>query len=217
MRPGGVLGLVSVAVMTVLERLLGGSRVYEFSRRAIGARREMETMIERVIKPQPDHRVLDFGCGNGRLLAFLPPCDYVGVDSNPSYIDDASERLAGPRARFVCGDLLHLDELDLEPVDHVVSIGVLHHLDDETAETAMTSALKILKPGGRISTMDPCFEPDQPSVARVLMAMDRGRFVRHPADYRRLVERAGGSVQRQQIWSDVYKFPYTHCVQTVTN
>lgn len=201
--------------MTVLEKLLEGSRVYEWSRRAIGARREMETMIERVVRPEPNQRVLDFGCGNGRLLAFLPACHYVGVDSNESYISDASARLAGPNISFLCGDLLHLDELVTDPVDHVVSIGVLHHLDDETAEAAMSSALKILSPGGQISTMDPCFHPDQHSVARVLMAMDRGKFVRHPSDYRRLVERAGGTVRKQEIWDDVYKFPYSHCVQTV--
>jgi hypothetical protein len=76
----------------------------------------------------------------------------------------------------------------------------------------LESALAMLRPAGRLITMDPCFEPSQPSTARVLMALDRGRFVRHPADYRRLVERAGGQVT-QSIWHDVYRFPYTHCIQ----
>jgi SAM-dependent methyltransferase len=115
----------------------------------------------------------------------------------------------------VCGDLLDLAALELERVDLVLSIGVLHHLPDDVAVVALRSALSSLASGGRLITMDPSFEPSQRSTARVLMALDRGKFVRHPADYRRLVEAAGGVVD-QQIWHDVYRFPYTHCVQSVT-
>jgi SAM-dependent methyltransferase len=178
----------------------------------IGARNEMRRLVDDVVRPQPGQRLLDFGCGNGRLVPFVPQVEYVGVDSNAGYIDAARAEYGSPSVQFICGDLLKLGSLDIEPIDVVVSIGVLHHLDDAVAEAALKSALAILRPGGRLITMDPCFEPSQHSIARVLMALDRGRFVRHPADYQRLVERAGGSVT-QEIWHDIYRFPYTHCIQ----
>lgn len=181
----------------------------------IGASNEMKRVIGEAVTPLPGECLLDFGCGNGRLAPYVDGVKYIGVDSNRSYIENARQQYGSPTTLFVCGDLLDLAQLDIDPVDHVVSIGVLHHLEDDVAEVALRSALAILKPTGKMVTIDPCFEPSQPSFARVLMALDRGRFVRHPADYRRLVERAGGVV-KGEVWNGVYKFPYTHWLQHVT-
>ena len=201
--------------MTVLERLLESSHAYELSRRAIGAHREMSLLCERVISPKSTDRVLDFGCGNGRLVPFLPNVHYIGVDSNPSYIAAARSKYTATNVEFVCGDLFDLASFEIVPIDVVVCVGVLHHLDDETARRGLRSARALLRPGGRLVTMDPCFEPSQHSIARVLMALDRGRYVRHPSDYRRLVDSSFDDVD-QMIWSDVYRFPYTHCIMTAT-
>ena len=201
--------------MAILDHVLGGARVYDLSRRLIGASREMELLTADVVKPSDGQRLLDFGCGNGRLVPFLPSVEYLGIDNNESYIAEASSGKGSDRVTFMCADVKELASFGVEPFDTVVSLGVLHHLSDDVAEPALEAALALLKPGGRLVTMDPCFHPDQASVARVLMAMDRGRYVRHPEDYRRLVERAGGTTT-QQIWHHVYRFPYTHCVQVVT-
>lgn len=200
--------------MSVLDHVLGGARVYDFSRRVIGASREMELLVGDVVKPDNGQRILDFGCGNGRLVRFLPNVEYLGIDSNSSYIDEATASKGSERVRFMCADVKDLASFGVEAFDTIVSLGVLHHLSDDVAESALSAALALLKPGGRLVTMDPCFHPEQASIARVLMALDRGRFVRHPDDYRRLVQRAGGSAS-QEIWHHVYKFPYTHCVQVV--
>ncbi|CAB4364833.1 unannotated protein [freshwater metagenome] len=200
--------------VAVLDRVLHGARLYDLSRRTIGASNEMRRLVGDVVRPTEGTRMLDFGCGNGRLVPFLPNLDYVGVDNNPSYIEQATATHGSDQVRFVCADVKDLPSLGFGEFDVVVSLGVLHHLSDEVAETAVTAVLQQLTPQGRLITMDPCFHPEQASLARVLMAMDRGRYVRHPEDYRRLVERCNGVVT-QQIWHDVYKFPYTHCVQVV--
>jgi hypothetical protein len=57
----------------------------------------------------------------------------------------------------------------------------------------------------------PCFDPTQRSIARVLMALDRGVYVRHPAAYVRLIDLHLEEVT-SEIWTDVYRFPYTHMV-----
>ena len=63
--------------------------------------------------------------------------------------------------------------------------------------------------------MDPCFDPNQHSIARVLMALDRGKYVRHPEGYEHLIgERF--LLSRRELWPDVYRFPYTHFVTEST-
>ena len=195
----------------MLQRLLRHSSVYEASRRLIGATREMERLVGEFVRPAPGMTLLDIGCGNGRLVPFLPEVAYVGVDHNQSYIDDAQSRYAGPTVRFIGGDLGEFPADSIGPFDVAVSIGVLHHLDDTTAQRAIADTRERLKPGGRLITMDPCFEPGQRQIARVLMALDRGKFVRHPTDYQRLLD--DGTVDVEAVvLHDVYAFPYTHLV-----
>src|SRR5215471_12163334 len=52
-------------------------------------------------------RVLDLGCGTGRLLAGLNPSYGVGIDFSPAMIDVAREN--HPGLKFVVGDAEHLE------------------------------------------------------------------------------------------------------------
>lgn len=196
----------------LLHRVLETSWGYEASRRLLGAHREVSLLIDRVLPMIDGQRVLDFGCGYGRLAPYLPSSTYVGVDNNPTYIERARQRYASESVSFVCSDVESLDDLDLGEFDVVVALGVLHHLDEAAARSSLAAAARLLRHGGRIVTMDPCFEPTQAKTARVLMALDRGAYVRHPPEYRRILESATNGVE-QQIWGDVFKFPYTHLVQ----
>ena len=171
----------------------------------------MRHMVDEVVRPVPGMRLLDFGCGNGRLVPFVEGVEYVGVDNNPSYIDSATEQYGGPTTRFICADLNDLADMGIESVDVVVCIGVLHHLDDTIAARALEASAHLLKADGRLITMDPCFEPSQHSLARVLMALDRGKYVRHPEGYRNLLHK-NFEIESERLWTHVYKFPYTHFV-----
>jgi SAM-dependent methyltransferase len=71
-------------------------------------------------------RVLDLGCGTGattaacaRLLAAT--AEIVGVDASPTMIESALREVPDPRVRFLCADVLDLDELDLGVFDRVVA------------------------------------------------------------------------------------------------
>jgi trans-aconitate methyltransferase len=97
-------------------------------------------------------RVLDVGCGDGKITAKiaerLPQGSIVGVDPSHSMIAHATESYGPPRAanvRFEVGDARLLGfaaEFDL-----VVSFNALHWVLDQQA--ALSSIRAALKPGGR--------------------------------------------------------------------
>jgi len=98
-------------------------------------------------------RVLDIGCGLGRLAARLtaPGREVLGVDLSPEMIARARTSSAGtPGLRFECGDFFDLDPRDGR-FDCVLSAAVLHHMD---ADAAIARMIRLLSPGGRLILHD---------------------------------------------------------------
>jgi trans-aconitate 2-methyltransferase len=98
-----------------------------------------------------DERVLDAGCGSGRvteeLAERLPDGQVVALDGSPSMIDAARDRLArfGDRVEYVVADLglpLPIDGT----VDAVLSTATFHWVPDHDALFANLAA--VTKPGG---------------------------------------------------------------------
>ena len=76
-------------------------------------------------------RVLDVGCGNGRLYAFLNKknISYIGIDQNPYLIEQA--RIRYPEATFITGNILSLNTVPGiagQKFDAIFSIAVLCHI-----------------------------------------------------------------------------------------
>ena len=143
----------------------------------------------------------------------MPGVDYTGIDHNASYIASAKKRFGSATRRFIAADLHELATTEAGSYDVVCAVGVLHHLDDDLAIDVITTSLTLLADGGRFVSVDPVFDPDQRSVARVLMAMDRGKYVRHPGHYRALATAAGpDAVETDVTRFDLNPFPYTHFI-----
>jgi trans-aconitate 2-methyltransferase len=96
-------------------------------------------------------RVLDAGCGSGRvtelLAARLPDGHVVALDASAAMIDAARARLApfGDRIDFVVADLGQTLPL-AEPVDAILSTATFHWVPDHDALFANLAA--VLRPGG---------------------------------------------------------------------
>jgi trans-aconitate 2-methyltransferase len=96
-----------------------------------------------------DERVLDAGCGTGRVTAALverlPRGEVVAVDGSPAMVEAARERL-GETVELRVADLVHLT-LD-RPVDAILSTATFHWIADHDALFA--SLREVLRPGGRL-------------------------------------------------------------------
>jgi trans-aconitate 2-methyltransferase len=96
-----------------------------------------------------DERVLDAGCGTGRVTAALverlPRGEVVAVDGSPAMVEAARDRL-GDTVELRVADLV---ELELErPVDAILSTATFHWIADH--ERLFARLLDVLKPGGRL-------------------------------------------------------------------
>jgi trans-aconitate 2-methyltransferase len=100
-----------------------------------------------------DERVMDAGCGSGRVTELLaerlPRGTVVAVDGSPSMIEGARLRLArfGPRIDFLVADLGQPIPL-AEPVDAILSTATFHWVPDHDALFRNLAA--VLRPGGRL-------------------------------------------------------------------
>ena len=101
-----------------------------------------------------DERVLDAGCGTGRvtelLLERLPRGRVVALDASAAMLDQARGRLArfGDRVDYVRADLGG-DGLPIDGnVDAILSTATFHWVPDHDALFA--NLLAVLRPGGRL-------------------------------------------------------------------
>ncbi|MDP9385356.1 MAG: methyltransferase domain-containing protein [Actinomycetota bacterium] len=121
-----------------------------------------------------DERVLDAGCGTGRvtaaLLERLPAGQVVAVDGSPSMIEQARAALTPGRVELRVADLLEL-ELD-PPADAILSTATFHWIADHDRLFARLHGA--LVPGGRLVAQ--C--GGEGNIAAVRAAIDR---VDHPA------------------------------------
>jgi trans-aconitate 2-methyltransferase len=99
-----------------------------------------------------DERVLDAGCGTGKVTAMLlerlPRGRVVALDGSPSMIEEARRRFAGDaRVELVTADLAQPLPL-AAPVDAILSRATFHWITDHGALFRNLAA--VLWPGGRL-------------------------------------------------------------------
>lgn len=99
-------------------------------------------------------RVLDLGCGTGRLALMLAQRghDVVGVDPAAAMLEVARTRDVEGRVRWIEGDARRVDLGDLR-FDLIVMTGNVFQvfLTDDDARAVLTTAHRHLAPGGRLT------------------------------------------------------------------
>lgn len=99
---------------------------------------------------QSHHRVVDVGCGSGRLArALAADCrHYHGLDVVPELLEYAREQ-SPPHYRYTLVDGLVLP-LEDESADLVTFFSVFTHLLHEESFVYLEEAARVLSPGGRV-------------------------------------------------------------------
>jgi SAM-dependent methyltransferase len=111
------------------------------------ARREVvAALIERVVQPPMDAKLLEIGCGTGHNLAMLGKfgrVDALEVDGIARGM--AEERLGRP---VLSAPLPELAGIPDDRYDVVAALDVIEHIRDDKA--ALDGVARVLKPGGKL-------------------------------------------------------------------
>jgi ubiquinone/menaquinone biosynthesis C-methylase UbiE len=108
---------------------------------------------------QPQHRVLDIGCGTGTFAVavkgWLPNADVVGLDPDPKALVRARRKSARASASigFDQGFANALPYPDAS-FDRVFSTLMFHHVPPEAKLPTMREVRRVLKPGGSLHLLD---------------------------------------------------------------
>lgn len=192
-----------------LHSLLSSSSVYNFFQRMIGSDATRRQVITRFIHPRPGDRVLDIGCGTGEWYPLLGPVDYIGFDAYSPYIETARNRY--PSGNFMCARVEAGAPQFGGQCDIVIAIGVLHHLSNHDSSSLIEIAADSLKPGGRLITLDPCFDVSQGFASRWIIGCDRGKNVRTLTGYQELAKSHFRKIA-PTLWLNPLRIPYTYCI-----
>lgn len=115
--------------------------------------------------PAGVRRVLDLGCGDGRLLALVraarPGVSGIAVDFSPAMLAAANERFATePDVEVVAHDLsLPLPETG--SFDAIVSSFAIHHVDDDRKRALYAEVFERLVPGGTFLNLEHVASPTE--------------------------------------------------------
>ena len=211
-----------------MARVVGGSDPRHFRDSAVSDAFNLLVGLERAgVRPDQEVRVLDFGCGCGRILsAFARLTDHwslVGADVDAAAVEWCTQHLD-------YAQLHTLDEIPPTPFsdgefDAVVAFSVFSHLPEANQEAWLREMGRILRPGGTlVATVQGlrCFErcahgefpdiglPPPESLIADRARLERDGFVYYPyRDGRPWTDESGMSFQHESYvrtrWPDRFE------------
>ncbi|HWX97695.1 MAG TPA: methyltransferase domain-containing protein [Solirubrobacteraceae bacterium] len=123
--------------------------------------RHLRDRITEIAEPRGDETVVDLGCGTGLLtLAFAERAARVwAIDSSPAMIEYLRVKARSAELENIETVVASAASLPLvdEVADLVISNYCLHELPHAGKERALSEAMRVLKPGGRLVFGDMMF------------------------------------------------------------
>jgi 2-polyprenyl-3-methyl-5-hydroxy-6-metoxy-1,4-benzoquinol methylase len=155
-------------------------RLWLAAQQLIGGTRDKSALVLRHYCGQI--RVLEVGCSLGNLSdAFrrFEAISYTGIDLDASAIAIARRRFADrPNFKFETSLIAELAEKG-EYYDYVVIAGVLHHIDDQSAISMISSSWAVTAPGGILVASEPAALKATDGFAfRLFYRLEEGQYLR---------------------------------------
>lgn len=147
-------------------------------RREEGERTLLELVLPPLVARSRPIRLLDLGCGDGRLMARVAAelaalgveSSGVAVDFNALMLESARERFAGTGVEVLERDL-SAPLPDLGSFDAVVSSFAIHHLVDDRKRALYGEVFERLEPGGVFANLEHVASPTDPLHRTFLLAV----------------------------------------------
>jgi SAM-dependent methyltransferase len=142
------------------ERWSDHSKAHEYLHRVgtLAPRIAGEGVLAEIL-PEAPERVLDLGCGDGRLADLVlrerpHVAEVVAVDISPPMLDAARERFADDVRVDVRSHDMGTPITALGSFDLIVSGFAIHHLEDDRKRTLFAQIAEQLRPGGVFANLE---------------------------------------------------------------
>jgi ubiquinone/menaquinone biosynthesis C-methylase UbiE len=160
-----------------------------------------QRVLARMLRLQPEDRVFDNGCGNGRFAVWNADAVGLMVGSDPAtlYADEALRSIALTQA-----DSRVLPFAD-NSFDKALSVDVLEHFPIDVIDAYLAETARVLRPGGRFAAFSNTKEMSSPLQPLIDGSRRLGQwFVRRGVyDFEREARRKSDHVKALQTWDDV--------------
>ncbi len=168
---------------------------------------EGEQMLLEIL-PQEVQRVLDLGCGDGRLLALVlkvhPQAAGTCMDFSPTMLLGARERFAGTANVTIVEHNLDRPLPEVGRFDAVVSGLAIHHCDHDRKRSLYEEIFQLLEPGGIFCNLERVASPAPKLHARFLTAIGSSPVTEDP--FNKLLD-----VETQLCWLRSIGFEDVDC------
>ena len=192
------------------------SWAYTLFQNLVGATKGAKWVSDNFWRAVPGQKVVDIGCGPANTVHLLQKgVQYVGFDVSEKYIAHAREIFArDPNRTFVVGvaeDFVADLPPQMQNADLVIMNGLLHHLDDADALTALKLARESLSSSGRLVCLEACFLVRQSILASWVLKQDRGQNVRSEPEWKALIAQVFVNFETY-IVTGLLRIPYTQII-----
>lgn len=191
--------------MNPIKKILSHPSCYHYIRQIMTGGLPFRDWIRLYGFNDTSERIADLGCGPSDILRYLSPqCRpgfYLGIDISERYLDSARQRAvkAGVNAEFHALDLVRLphdravqsqlvDLLEAQKISRVLLMGVLHHIDNESALATLNLVHRVASVRSLI-TADVIRIPGR-FLNNLYCRLDRGEFIRDEAGYDALIAKS---------------------------
>jgi len=129
---------------------------------------------------------LDLGCGTAEFCRCFAPEVYLGVDISEKYITFAKRRYPRYSFAIAAGQSLCLRS---QTFPQILINGVIHHLNDEKAQSMLNEAHRILTDDGKLLLIEDIETNSTNLLSRLIHSMDEGDNIRWQEQYERLLNK----------------------------